>query len=1137
MDRRARFFVFLLLFLLVQVGAQQMLAQPAPDNPRIHLRTVAFDPLAGEPSLPAALLATATEGPPSAYLVQFAGPVKEDWKAAVRQAGAQLYGYIPDYAFIARVDTAAVEQVRALPFVRWVGPYHPAYRLAPDLAHTLRLPETVTETVTITVQTFPDADLDALAAQAATWGGAVEERGANATAGYLRMALPTDRLSDLAMQGDVLWVEPYFEPALLNDVGAGTILRTNQVRATLGLFGSGQIVAVADTGLDVGTTGAAMSDDFEGRIVQGQALCGARGLRTTWNDLNGHGTHVSGSVLGNGTYSASNPGAHNYSNSFAGVAPEARLVFQSIDSDGDSSIECIPTDLSNGLFAPAYDLGARIHSDSWGGPTGGTNQNPEYGGYTTNSQQADATMWQHRDLLLLFAAGNSGTDANADGVVDPDSLGSPGTAKNVMTVGASENSRPQFTGTWGQSFQGFPAEPIASDRLANNPDGMAAFSSRGPTDDGRIKPDLVAPGTWIISARSHDPSAGTGWGVYNQHYVYMGGTSMATPLTAGAAALAREWLIRMQALSSPSAALIKAVLLNGAADMSPGQYGTGSAREIPAIRPNRVTGWGRVDLVDSLTPPGPRQIWLADNSTGLATGATAVYTLTVGTPGAQGTNRAGTGNLSGTAGTPEPPPASVPLPPGPTFLAQPPAPAAGSLRLFPPPLPGAVAPSGPAITEQLIQNGGFETNEAWYGNESAYTTGQAHSGNRSVTVPPGKNGYFFQTVAFPADAQTATLTYWWKNLNPDEGLDTLQVFIYDETRSSYYGYGPQQSSSATGWQSVGLDLSTILATIRGRSINVLFSIAQDSAAPHAAFYVDDVALSVERSGTSTPTATATRTATPGTATPTATSGGPGSGRLRITLAWTDYPGEPAAGKALVNDLDLEVIGPDGSRYSGNQGLYATGHACLRSGRWDACNNVEGLVLPHAQSGIYRVIVRGAQIAQGGQQPFALVASGDHLREAEDEPPTPTPTRTPGSVPTSTPTSTSTPTPSASPTVVGDLGRQTIRGTVRRGDTTETLPIAGAVVRYTHFSLVHAGSSGQTTTDANGTYAFDPILLRDTDTVRVRVEAPGFEPQQEQRSGVESWNDPVFDFALTPIDLEYDLYLPVLLRNQAVASNQ
>jgi hypothetical protein len=101
---------------------------------------------------------------------------------------------------------------------------------------------------------------------------------------------------------------------------------------------------------------------------------------------------------------------------------------------------------------------------------------------------------------------------------------------------------------------------------------------------------------------------------------------------------------------------------------------------------------------------------------------------------------------------------------------------------------------------------------------------------------------------------------------------------------------------------------------------------------------------------------------------------PGDGEsLRITLVWTDYPGNPAAAKALVNDLDLEVVAPDGTRYYGNQGLYSSGQ-CAR-GSADACNPVETVFIPQAAAGDYEVIVRGYEVSQGSAQPFAIVASG------------------------------------------------------------------------------------------------------------------------------------------------------------------
>ena len=140
------------------------------------------------------------------------------------------------------------------------------------------------------------------------------------------------------------------------------------------------------------------------------------------------------------------------------------------------------------LMRQAYGDGARIHTNSWGGPTGGTSFDPQFGGYVADSQQVDQAAWEHKDMLILFAAGNDGLDLDHNGVVDTDSVGEPGTAKNVITVGASENQRASggFNPggpcvSWGDCWPtDYGIEPLASDMLSDNVNGMAAFSSRGP---------------------------------------------------------------------------------------------------------------------------------------------------------------------------------------------------------------------------------------------------------------------------------------------------------------------------------------------------------------------------------------------------------------------------------------------------------------------------------------------------------------------------------------------------------------------------------------------------------------------------------------------------------------------------------
>jgi serine protease AprX len=91
----------------------------------------------------------------------------------------------------------------------------------------------------------------------------------------------------------------------------------------------------------------------------------------------------------------------------------------------------VPSQLS-ALFAKAYQGGARVHSNSWGAPN-------NLGAYDNYANQVDTYTFENQEMLVIFAAGNSGVDKDKDGRIDPGSTSSPGTAKNALTVGASEN--------------------------------------------------------------------------------------------------------------------------------------------------------------------------------------------------------------------------------------------------------------------------------------------------------------------------------------------------------------------------------------------------------------------------------------------------------------------------------------------------------------------------------------------------------------------------------------------------------------------------------------------------------------------------------------------------------------------------
>ncbi|MDD5676647.1 MAG: S8 family serine peptidase [Kiritimatiellae bacterium] len=544
------------------------------------------------------------------FIVQFTGPVQQAWKQAVERTGARLGGYLPDNAFIVELTSSQLGQVAALECVQWVGPFKPEYKTDPTLGQRVAAALNTVGPVaiadeTFTIQTFSSATVSVVRDAVLGRNGQVLSISSSGKRGLLRVRMSVAGVSALLSLPEVEFIEVYVAPKLHNNIGTDSEhMNVQSLWTNYTLTGAGQVVCVADTGLDTGNTNT-IHPDFSNRVVAAFAL----GRPNNWSDSattgdpGGHGTHVAGSVLGSGAA---------YSNGlFRGSAYEALLVFQSI-MDSGGKLGGIPDELTN-LFWQAYTSGARIHTDSWGAAINGQ--------YNANSQSADQFMWDIRDMLVLFSAGNSGVDANSNGVISATSMGAPGTAKNVLTVGAAESKRPSGSGgysaaTWGENWPtDYPANPIRDDLISTAFDavhqGMAAFSSRGPCVDGRTKPDIVAPGTDIISCRSRMPGASLGWGtgsgilgdVSSNYYTFNGGTSMSTPLTAGAAALVRQYLQTYRGFADPSAALMKAIMVNGARSLSPGQYGVGPYREIPGgARPNNVEGWGQVDLASTLFP-------------------------------------------------------------------------------------------------------------------------------------------------------------------------------------------------------------------------------------------------------------------------------------------------------------------------------------------------------------------------------------------------------------------------------------------------------------------------------------------------------------------------------------------------------
>ncbi len=554
----------------------------------------------------------------SEYIVQFKSTVTMEQQQNLRAQGFQILRYLPDDALIVNGSGIKAVQLQNQSDINAVMKYDTDFKASLNLPERSVFSENQTEE--IIVLAFSARDAQGIAALISAQAELVDVQGrlitARATHADIQDLLQTtgvefvqkaEPLVPMNMDLSTAEVAPTDSHGSgdytdLNGYETGTKLIHAEIAWAAGLTGAGQLVAMADTGLDSGNA-RAIHSDFGGQVQAGYAH--GIGSNGSWNDPMGHGTHVAGSVLSSGAESQGK---------LKGSGHGARLVAQGMWSPILDNLT-VPPRLAT-LFSQAFNAGARMHTNSWGNPR-------SLGVYDSMSQQVDEFMFQNPEFLAIFAAGNSGVDMDKNGVIDNGSVSSPGTAKNALTVGASENltslggiQRPvkdlrNAANVWG-------AEPIWSSKISDNAAGIAMFSSRGPTRDGRLKPEVVAPGTNILSARSSVAGASEMWGAYNTKYVWSGGTSMATPLAAGSAAVIREALVKKYNLAAPSAALVKAAMMNSAFDLFPGQYGEGTAtQELKVHRPDVNQGFGRVDL-ENFTNLGTK-LTLTDDKTGVAT--------------------------------------------------------------------------------------------------------------------------------------------------------------------------------------------------------------------------------------------------------------------------------------------------------------------------------------------------------------------------------------------------------------------------------------------------------------------------------------------------------------------------------------
>ena len=465
-------------------------------------------------------------------LIQFERIPDEDTRHQLRQAGVELLEYVPNNTWMARLPID-LDRAASVPGVRWIGRLLPEDKMPPDLRS--RMEEAGDERLIFQVEAFAGSLPEAVT-RAEKLGGILLSR--DDTASVFQVDLPCEALRTLAVSDAVQWIAPEPPRGPLNNRGRANT-RTDQVQAApYNLTGAGVQVGVWDSGP------VAPHADFGNRLTVIDS-----------GPTSEHATHVAGIVAGDGSRSAmvGFPAGH-----FRGHAPAAEIVSYDYalvpppSSEHDLAIRGFGIDLSQNSWGFIVDE-AKYNNCSW------------YGDYHSEARGYDqvVTGLYTRRIPIVFCAGNEGAKVHCGQMPTPPQgnyavILPPATAKNVITVGA----------------------------IFGDTGGLTAFSSRGPTDDGRLKPDLVAPGhNDTLTPLAAIVSTSITNGYYGTQ-----GTSMAAPAVSGAVALLLQRFRNVCPgnAGDPLPSTLKALLLHTARDLD----------SVPSFLnrgPDYASGYGALD--------------------------------------------------------------------------------------------------------------------------------------------------------------------------------------------------------------------------------------------------------------------------------------------------------------------------------------------------------------------------------------------------------------------------------------------------------------------------------------------------------------------------------------------------------------
>jgi hypothetical protein len=521
-----------------------------------------FDPLQDTPELPAELTAQAPQGEYGYYLVQFAGKVRPEWKRSVEKLGGEFLWYLPRYAFVARLPVNRVEEIRALPEVRWVGLDQPAYKVIPGLENSFG-PQTL-----IVVFHYAE-DGDALVDQLRALGARNIVTEFNPWNKSVKLDVDGSAVKAIARLPGVYWIEPYapitpdnVDVQWVDQKGYSGVADTSRPVWRRNVTGRHVLVGITDLPCN-------HAHDLFRDPVNNTPGPNHRKVYRYYGTLGSadHGTHTTGTLCGN---DAPVGGASLND----GLAKDSRVCFQNYNS--------LPTNWDMNVWFARPDTGLNINVDSLRSlnHSMSLSRKDSFNDYVFTDMTTDQFVWSHRKFMHCNSMGNRTVNE----------MGHPVNAKDIISVGSVSN------GTGCRTF--------------------STFSSRGPTLDGRRKPQLCSPGDVVYSA---DYSVANG-------YIGMSGTSMATPNMTAATALIREYF-RMgyyptgdTLTGTPreiSAALNKAVAIVGADNSITGY-----------TVPDNNIGWGRIDLDSSLYfARDSSKLWVVEDS--LTTGQYREYSINI----------------------------------------------------------------------------------------------------------------------------------------------------------------------------------------------------------------------------------------------------------------------------------------------------------------------------------------------------------------------------------------------------------------------------------------------------------------------------------------------------------------------------